>query len=169
MTTPEAFIGALYANFGKPVRRKLRRAGVARADVEDLCQAVFLVALRRQRRVPTGHTDARRWLLDTARKIARNYHRLYYRQYEVSDDDALERAIAEPQDPEAALASRILVHRSGQRLGASDREILASYHVEGDCLVSIASMLGISKSGAYVRLVQAERRLAMTTDAHPGR
>ena len=158
--TPEAFIGTLYAAFAESVRSRIRRSGVEGPDVEDLCQAVFLIALRRQRRVPRDLAFAGPWLLGVARKHAANYHRLYRHKHEINDSDAVDRAIAEPSDPEAALALQILVHKSGRRLNVTDRDTLNAYHMDGESLADLAKMQGLSKAGAYVRVMHAESQLA---------
>jgi len=159
--SPEAFIAALYAAFGESVRAKLRGVGVDNGDdVEDLSQTVFLVALRSERRLPRDLKAAGLWLVAAARKIAANYQRLFRRTYEVQNNDAIDGAIAEPVDPEAALTLRILVHESAQRLDITEREILERYHFDGDRLVDLAKWLGLTKSGAHMRLRHIEARLA---------
>lgn len=158
--TPEAFIGTLYAAFAESVRSRIRRAGVEGPDVEDLCQAVFLIALRMQRRVPRDVAFAGPWLLGVARKHAANYHRLYRYKYETSDNDAIDDAIAEPSDPEAALALQILVHKSGRKLTITDRDTLNAYHMDGESLADVAKLLGLSKAGAHVRVMHAEAEFA---------
>lgn len=51
--TPAAFIAMLHAAFGAAVREKFRLVGVDnKDDVEELSQTVFLVAMRRERRIP---------------------------------------------------------------------------------------------------------------------
>jgi RNA polymerase sigma factor (sigma-70 family) len=158
--TPEAFIGTVFAAFRQSVRDRLRLAGVEnRADVEELSQSVFSIALRRHRLVPRELEAAGHWVLAVAVKIAANHQRLFRHRCEVQDNAAMDRAIAEPIDPEAALMRRILVHESARALDTTQREILEHYYIEGDSLETLATMLGLSKSGAHVRLGQAAARL----------
>jgi RNA polymerase sigma-70 factor, ECF subfamily len=158
--TPEAFIGTLYAAFAESVRSRIRRAGVEGPDVEDLCQSVFLIALRRQKRVSRDFAFAGPWLLCVARKHAANYHRLYRHKHEIHDSDAIDRAFAEPSDPEAALALQILVHKSGRKLNITDRDTLNAYHMDGESLADLAKLQGLPKAGAHVRVTRAEAEFA---------
>lgn len=158
--TPEAFIGTVFAAFRQSVRDRLRLAGVENpADVEELSQSVFLIALRRHRLVPRDLEAAGHWVLAVAVKVAVNHQRLFRHRYEVQDNAAMDRAIAEPIDPEAALTRRILVHESARRLDMTQREILERYHLDGDNLEALAKWLGLTKNGAHVRLRQVEARM----------
>src|SRR5690349_18311560 len=76
------------------ISRKLRKARVPDAWVDDLAQSVLLTALQRGTRGLEGR-GLLRWLLEIARKKAANWHRLYSNFYEVTSLDDLDK---EPVD-----------------------------------------------------------------------
>jgi RNA polymerase sigma-70 factor (ECF subfamily) len=133
--------------------------GVAAVEVDDLAQNVFFVAQRRLARLPKDAEGARRWILDTVRKHAANWHRLYRHKYELLGWDEVEMEVAaEPADPEAHLALRDGVRRALNELDESERRILVLYHLNGESLAELGELLGVSKSSAHVRLQAAEDR-----------
>ncbi|UQA60402.1 RNA polymerase sigma factor [Polyangium aurulentum] len=152
-------VGPLFREHRKAVSSILRRLGVAAVDVDDLVQNVFVVAQRRIAKLPKDAEGARHWLLATARKHAANWHRLYRHKYEVLGWDELEMEVAaEPADPEAHLALRDGVWRALEELDESERRILILYHLDGESLAELGKRLGLTKSGAHVRLQAAEDR-----------
>ncbi|UQA57029.1 RNA polymerase sigma factor [Polyangium aurulentum] len=153
-------VGALFREHRKAVRSALRRSGVAAVEVDDLVQNVFVVAQRRIAKLPKDAEDAKRWLLDAARKHAANWHRLYRHKYEVLGWDEFEMEVAaEPADPEAYLALRDGVWRALDELDESERWILISYHLGGETLQACGAKLGLTKSGSYMRLQAAKERM----------
>ena len=125
-----------------------------------MVQTVYAVANRRVATIPKDDEGSRRWLLDAARKHAANWHRLYRHTYETFDFEAIDRATSEPENPETYLELRDLVRRTGMRLDPVDREILLRHDLDGESLQEIARWLGLTKSGAHVRLTQARDRFA---------
>ncbi|WP_272459338.1 sigma factor [Polyangium jinanense] len=100
----------LYKAHADAILARLRRLGIEGPALEDLLQDVFVIALQRQAKIPQDNDSARRWLLDAARKLAANFHRVYRHKYEGFRPDAIEAAVAEPEDPEGA--HRALLPRS---------------------------------------------------------
>ncbi|UQA62935.1 RNA polymerase sigma factor [Polyangium aurulentum] len=154
----------LFEKYVDAVRTKLRRLGLEGPDLEDMVQTVYAVAGRRVAKIPKDDEGSRRWLLDAARKHAANWHRLYRHTYETFDFEAIDRATSEPDDPEQYLELRDLVRRTGMRLDPVDREILLRHDLDGESLQEIARWLGLTKSGAHVRLTQARDRFATAFD-----
>ncbi|MDC3985970.1 hypothetical protein KEG57_36155 [Polyangium jinanense] len=103
-------VETLYKAHADAILARLRRLGIEGPALEDLLQDVFVIALQRQAKIPQDNDSARRWLLDAARKLAANFHRVYRHKYEGFRPDAIEAAVAEPEDPEGA--HRALLPRS---------------------------------------------------------
>jgi RNA polymerase sigma factor (sigma-70 family) len=159
-------VGLLFQEHRKDVTSILRRSGVASVEVDDLVQNVFLVAQRRIAKLPTDGEGARQWLLDVAQKLAANWHRLYRHWYEVLGcDELLAEAAAEPADPEADIALRDLLWRALDELDESERRILILYHIDGEPLVELGELLGLTKSGAHARVQAAEKRFTRRYEA----
>ena len=153
------FIAALYKAHAAAVLAKLRRLGIEGSALDDLLQDVFVVAWRRYAKIPKDVAGARRWLLDSARKHAANFHRLHRHKYEELNPDAIEAAVAEPADPEAHAELSNLVWNALRELACEDAELLWRHEVVGESLTELAVWLGLTKSGVHVRLEQAKERL----------
>jgi RNA polymerase sigma-70 factor, ECF subfamily len=149
----------LYVKYAEAVRAKLRRRGIEGVDLDELVQDVFCIAARRHKKIPKDNEGARRWLLDTARKHSANWHRLYRHIYETFDNEQIKRVPAPPEDTEGYLMVRDLVRQTMLRLDPIDREILARHDIDGESLQEISRWLGMTKSGAHVRLQGARERL----------
>ncbi|UQA61424.1 RNA polymerase sigma factor [Polyangium aurulentum] len=152
-------VEALYKAHADAVLAKLRRLGIEGPALEDLLQDVFVIALRRQAKIPKDNDSARRWLFDAARKLAANFHRLYRHKYEALDPDAIDAALAEPEDPEEHIALCNLVRTALRELSSKDVELLRRHAIDGESLPELATWLRITKSGAHVRLERAKERL----------
>ncbi len=154
------WVSALFEEHGKQVRSVLRRMGADAAELPDLVQNVFVAAHRRRAKLPRDAEGARRWLLNTARKHAANWHRLFRHHYEVlGHPELVLNAPADPIDPEAYLGLRELLSCALDGLDAAERRILVLHHLEGEPLVELGKRLGLSKAGAHVRLQKAEERV----------
>ena len=160
------FIEALYKAHAAAVLAKLRRLGIEGSALDDLLQDVFVVAWRRQAKIPKDAADARRWLLDSARKHAANFHRLHRHKYEELDPHAIEAAVAEPEDPEAHLVVCDLIHNALGELDELTRESLVRHHVVGESLDELRARVGLTKSGAHARLQAAEERMRALVHRH---
>ncbi|UQA63222.1 sigma factor [Polyangium aurulentum] len=125
------FVEALYKAHAAAVLAKLRRLGIEEPALEDLLQDVFVVAWRRHAKIPKDAAGARRWLLDSARKHAANFHRLYRHKYEELNPDAIEAARAEPADPEAHAELSNLVRSALRELASEDAELLLASRGRG--------------------------------------
>ncbi|MDC0746055.1 RNA polymerase sigma factor [Polyangium mundeleinium] len=130
------------------VQAALRRFGVDGPDVEDLCQDVFVVAIRR------GATSGG-WLVQTARKLAANHRRLHRHWREVIDLRAVRLASAAPEDGLARVHLRCAL----RRIKDEDRELLVRHVLGGETLAELAEGLGVSKSGVHGRLKRVCRAL----------
>jgi RNA polymerase sigma factor (sigma-70 family) len=148
----------LFQRYHRAVRAKLWRCGLDGPDLDELMQAVFSVAQRRSSFVPRDDPGARRWLLDVARKEAANWRKRFQHKFEVLEPRFIYHAVAEPRDPEAHIAIVNLVHKTTALLSPEDQEILFRHGAAGETLKEIAKRLGLSKSGAHLRLSQARAR-----------
>jgi RNA polymerase sigma-70 factor, ECF subfamily len=157
--TRKQVVAELYNAYERAVRRRLARLGIEEPEIEDAVQDIFLIALRKYKQIPKDAKLARRWFMSTARRWAANWHRLYRHTYEeVVDPEVLLGVIAESEDRENNIAERELVHLALMRLGPLDLDVLRRHDIEGESLQEIADWLGITKSGAHVRLNHARER-----------
>lgn len=157
-SNPDPRIQRLFGRYEEAVRNKLRRCGLEGPDLEELLQAVFCIAHRRADVVPLDYPGARRWLLDVARKEAANWRKRFRHKFEMLDPHAIETAVSQPEDTEELRATISLVHQTTALLSPEDQEILLRHDAAGETLKEIAKRLGLSKSGAHLRLTQARAR-----------
>ena len=160
----------IFRSLAPVVWRFLRRLGVAEAELEDLCQEVFLIV---HDRLPTfdGHSSLRTWVLGIALRVAANHRRLARVRREVPTEDLPEEPFDAPQ--EAQLDWRRATERLQQMLARLDddkRAVFVLHDIEEIPMAQIASLVGCPLQTAYARLYAARRLLhAALTRPAPGR
>lgn len=147
-----------YREHAPAIRRRLYRLGVRSVDIENLTQHVFETAMLHLDELPRQRAEAGAWLAEVARKVAANWHRRFLHKYEIQDEEALEQAIAEPEDTETAYALRLLVRQVLASLDPEDCELLVRRFLIRERWSEIAARLGLSRSGVYARVDVARER-----------
>lgn len=152
----EAFVCALYDAYLDRVRGVLVRMVGPGADVDDLTQDVFEVALRRRAVVEAQGEGAGAWLCGVAVKLAqarRQRARLkrFFGLDEVTLVDAGEDAA---RGAEAAQAKR-LVYAALDRLSEKKRTVFVLYELEGLSGEAIARILECPLKTVWSRLAHA--------------
>lgn len=140
--------------------RALRHLGVADADVEDICQEVFLTA---HKKLPEfeGRSTLRTWLYGICLRHASDYRRKAYVRKE--------RAWEEPPEPsESTRPADHAVSDARRQLasllaGLDDdkRDVVVLYELEGFTMKEIAEIVGCPLQTAYSRLHAGRERLAL--------
>jgi RNA polymerase sigma factor (sigma-70 family) len=159
MSDGERFERLYRANYAAVLAYALRRTAAAQAH--DVAAETFLVAWRRLDEVPT---EARPWLLGTARRVLANQRRSERRRnalaVRLASEPAADRGQGgdQPQPVLAAVAG----------LPERDREALLLVAWEGLDHTQAAAAAGCSRPAFAVRLHRARRRLlkALETDGH---
>jgi RNA polymerase sigma-70 factor (ECF subfamily) len=156
------------------VWRVLRRHGVADAELEDLCQDVFVVVHRRLREFE-GRSSLRTWIYEIARRSAlaharKRMHapRLVAEMPELRDS---------ARGPDATLEhERDLrwLEASLARLSDEQREAFVLYELEEMTLAEVAEAQGCALNTAHYRVSCAREELralaaCTTRDARPRR
>ncbi len=147
----------LFDEHARYIWRALRHLGVADADIEDICQEVFLVAHRKLSEFQ-GRSSPRTWLYGIALRVASDYRRRGYIRRERAVADVSE--LVERRDdrtPEGE--SRQLLGKLLALLEADKREVLVLYELEGFTMKEVADMLGCPLQTAYSRLYSARQLL----------
>jgi RNA polymerase sigma-70 factor (ECF subfamily) len=152
----------LYTAHFAEVARWARAMGGPSADLEDLCQEVFLTVRRRlpdfDGQNPSG------WLYRITQRAVRSHRRkAWLRRALFVEDGTLERFEAGAEQPEsAALAAerRRELSRALDRLGEKKRTALVLHEVEGLSGEEIATLEGVPVGTIYTRLFAARRELA---------
>ena len=148
----------LYDELAQPLRRALSRLTWPGADVDDLLQEVFIVALKRPDQLLTAHSP-RAWLYGVATRVAaaaRTRHR--FRSFLGLDDaDHVADERQGPFDAAASAETKARVHRALDTLSGKRREALILFELEGLTGPEIAEALGIPLKTVWTRLHHARK------------
>ena len=134
------------------VWRTLRRLGVHHADVDDMCQEVFVVV---HRRLPdfSGASSIRTWVYGIALRVASQYRRGIRNRREDVTVQVPETSVAASQD-DALHRSELLARLSAalDLLDEHRRAVFVLYELEEMTMNEVIEVLGCPLQTAYSRL-----------------
>jgi RNA polymerase sigma-70 factor (ECF subfamily) len=146
------------------LQRVLRSLGVHGADLDDICQEVFIVAYRRLEGFE-GRSSLRTWLCGIALRVASDYRSKAYRRRELPT--AAPPVQAEGAQQEATLERKRawqFIEGLVAELPNDQREVFVLYEIGELSMSEVALALGCPAPTAYSRLYaareQVERRIA---------
>jgi RNA polymerase sigma-70 factor (ECF subfamily) len=151
---------ALFREHASYIWRALRRLGVHEADVEDVCQEVFVVVHRRLRDFE-GRSSAKTWIYGIAVRTASDYRRRASHVREVVTEEPPEGVSRD--DPHAALTAREArktLDRLLSELDDDKRAVFVLYEIEELPMNEVAEAVGCPLQTAYSRLHAARARIA---------
>lgn len=171
---PQAQFANIFAEHAPFVWRVLRRQGVREADLEDACQEVFVVVLKRLADFE-GRSTLRTWLYGIALRVASAFRAKAHVRKEVITDlppEGTQLAEAETGAARAELAHAIAAALA--LLSAEKREVFELYEIDGLSMTEVATALGCPLKTAFSRLyaaraeVRAHLQRAHTAEAVRG-
>jgi RNA polymerase sigma-70 factor, ECF subfamily len=139
------------------VWRALRRLGVLDADVEDLCQEVFLVVHRRRASFD-GRSAVRTWIYGICLRVASEYRRRPHHRREEVTAKPPDRGLPPGQDE--ALDRRRALDRLDaalDRLDDAKRAVFVLFEIEQIPMTEVAAAVGVPLQTAYSRLYAARK------------
>lgn len=139
----------LFRAHARFVARMLHRAGIARDELDDLVQEVFLVAHRKGGFDP-GPAKPTTWLAQIALRIAANHRRRKRPESGALVDDLVRGGATADAAMAAARAQAAL-----WRLDEDKRLVFMLFELEGVACDEIAATLGIPVGTVYSRLSAA--------------
>jgi len=141
------------------VWRVLAHLGVARADLEDALQEVFVVVHRRLADY-REQDKIRAWLYAIAARVARDYRRRVHRRREQLSEAPVERSEAPSQVTDAVnRQALVFAERLLESLPDKQRAVFVLYEVEQMPMVEVALAVGCPLPTAYARLRKARERV----------
>lgn len=149
----------VFTDYAPFVWRVLRRMGVAEADVEDLCQEVFLVVHRRLAEFQ-GRSSLRTWIFSICRWVARSHWNRAYQRYESLPEKLPEPALSAEQHSD--LVRRETLQRLDRilaQLPEPQRLVYILYEIERLPMAEVAVMAECPIQTAYSRLYAARREI----------
>jgi RNA polymerase sigma-70 factor (ECF subfamily) len=153
--------GVLFARHARFVAEFLWNLGIARQEIEDLLQEVFMVAHRKGGFAP-GAAKATTWLAEIALRVAGTRRRGWARRGDVADDRAVALAVAGHPSPAERVEAMEALERVQRALDALDlglRAVFVLYELQGESCDDIAQALGVPVGTVYSRLHEARRRV----------
>jgi RNA polymerase sigma-70 factor (ECF subfamily) len=157
--SPHPPLHELFRTHAPFVFRVLRRLGVAEAEVEDVCQEVFMVVHEALPRFE-GRSALRTWIYAIAVRRASNHRSRAFRRYEHSTDAPPD--VGAGADPAQALEqsrTRALLDDLLGALAEDKRQVFVLYELEELSMREVAEIVACPLQTAYGRLYAARREL----------
>jgi RNA polymerase sigma-70 factor (ECF subfamily) len=150
------------------VWRVLRRLGVREADVEDLCQEVFVIV---HRKLPEfeGRSSMRTWIYGICIRVASDHRRrAHVRREEPTDAPPEERKSAPQLHELEREQARVLLSRALAELDDDKRAVFVLYEIEALEMKAVAEAVGCPLQTAYSRLHAARKKVTETIERQIG-
>jgi RNA polymerase sigma-70 factor (ECF subfamily) len=139
--------------------RVLRKLGVADADVDDVCQEVFITV---HRRLPDfeARSAVRTWVYGICVRVAADYRKRVRSRREAGGEVHPEPAVAPRQEDAVSIRqARDTLHRILNGLDYDKRTVFVLYEIEELSMADVASIVGCPLQTAYSRLHAARREV----------
>ncbi|APR81245.1 RNA polymerase sigma factor RpoE [Minicystis rosea] len=141
------------------VWRALRRLGVPEADVEDVCQEVFMIVHRRLADFE-GRSAVRTWIYGICVRRAASYRRAAHRRHEeIVDTVPEEIAPASQLDELGRRRAQALLDAALDRLDDDKRAVFVLFEIEEVPMTEVAEAVGCPLQTAYARLYAARKQV----------
>lgn len=150
---------ALFTEHARRVWRTLRRLGVREADLEDVCQEVFMVV---HRKLPEFRGDASitTWIYGICLRAASDHRRRAHVRREALPGELPDREIDAPQEDAAARREALAeLDRLLAELDEDKRAVFVLFDLEELPMAEVAHLVGCPPQTAYYRLYAARREI----------
>lgn len=150
----------VYRDNARFVWRTVRRLGVREADVEDVCQKVFII-VHRKLDTYDGSSKVTTWLFGICYRVVADHRRRAHHVREVFDEPAIARMARAPDQQEglARQQARALLDRMLDQLDEPKRAVFVLSQLEQLPMKDVAEAVGCPLQTAYSRLHAAQRQL----------
>lgn len=156
MPTPKLDFDSVFTDARPFVWRVLGRLGVARADIADVCQEVFLIVHRRVD--DYDGRPVRAWCYGICVRVAADYRKRAHRRHERIGEALPESPVAADQDRTLEFSrARARLEQVLAELEQVKREVFVLYELEELTMSEVAEIVGCPLQTAYSRLHAARR------------
>jgi RNA polymerase sigma-70 factor (ECF subfamily) len=159
---PQLTSAALFAEHAPFVWRVLRRLGVSEADIEDVCQEVF-VAVHKQLPSFEGRSKPSTWIYAIARNRAASYRTSARRRREqLVEPGGLQLESGVEDDPQRGVERAQMREQLDRLLDTLDdakREVFVLYEIEELDMQQVVEIVGCPLQTGYSRLHAARAQL----------
>jgi RNA polymerase sigma-70 factor (ECF subfamily) len=158
-------VRTVFDEHARYVWRALRHLGIPEADVEDLCQEVFVVVHRKLGEFE-GRSELRTWLYGICLRVAADHRRRAHVRHERPHPDPTEGVAASPElRPDARSEARSTLQSLLSELDDDKRTVLVLYELEGLTMKEVAAAVGCPLQTAYSRLHAARDRITAVIES----
>jgi RNA polymerase sigma-70 factor (ECF subfamily) len=150
------------------VWRVLRRLGVREADVEDLCQEVFVIV---HKKLPDfeGRSSVRTWIYGIALRVASDHRRRAHVRREEATGAVPEERLSAPQLRELERErAKAMLDEALAELDDDKRAVFVLYEIEQLDMKEVAEAVGCPLQTAYSRLHAARKRVTESIERRVG-
>jgi RNA polymerase sigma-70 factor (ECF subfamily) len=155
---PALSVAEVYAANARYVWTSLRRLGVPPADLEDVCQEVFVVVHRKFAGFD-GRSQVRTWLYGIALRCASSYRRSRARREVLSAELDAESVDAAQLESVEKKDARALLDDVLDTLDDDKRAVFVLYELEELPMSEVAEAVGCPLQTAYSRLHAARQKV----------
>ena len=163
-------LGELYLRHGQMVKSALSRFApeLADADVDELCQDVFL-ALNATARRYKEQMKFKSWLFGIAVRKARSWRRNHWLRQRLIDHHvgkSVAMALPKGERPDASFQHREEITAALDRLSPKQREVVLLQAVDGFSCEEIAEILNVQVGVVWSRIHRARQTLRRGREVH---
>lgn len=147
----------VFTEYGPFVWRSVRYLGIREADIEDVCQEVFIVV---HRKLPEfeGRSTIRTWLYGICLRVARDHRaRAHVRRETTTDTLPGQATPPEQEEHRARVEARHQLQELLDELDDVKREVFVLYELEELPMAEVAEAVGCPMQTAYSRLHAARK------------
>ena len=156
---PRPTLREVFDEYARFVWRTVRHLGVREADIEDVCQEVFLTVHRKLADFE-GRSALRTWLYGICLRTASDYRRRAHVRREFAVEDPAPRAQAPEQHAEVERQqARQRLAAILEQLDDDKRAVFVLYEIEEMSMKEVAKIVDCPLQTAYSRLHAARARV----------
>jgi RNA polymerase sigma-70 factor (ECF subfamily) len=160
LPTPQLDFDTVFAESSPLVWRTLDRLGVAKADLPDVCQEVFVIVHRRLGDYD-GRASVRAWIYGICVRQAADYRKRAHRRYEQLGEPPAGAAQPAEQPRQLELGrTRTRLQAVLLELDDEKRNVFLLYELEELTMKEVAEVVNCELKTAYSRLYAARRAVA---------
>lgn len=153
-----AAFASIFEEYGPRIWRAVRHLGVVEADVEDVCQEVFLAVHRGLGRF-REESSVWTWIYGICVRQVGLYRRRPYRRRESPLGDELPEGTVPALQERDAETNQLLekLYAALDQMDDDKRTVYVLYELEGGTMAEVAQIVGCPLQTAYSRLYAARR------------
>jgi RNA polymerase sigma-70 factor (ECF subfamily) len=166
VAVPVPSFAEVYRDYAPFIWRVLRRLGVRAADIEDVCQEVFVVV---HRKLPefAQRSSLRTWLYSIALRCASDHRRRAHVEREQCASELADAPIEAAQEASVAdRQARVVLDRILDTLDEPKRAVFVLYELEELTMAEVAEAVACPLQTAYSRLHAARDAFEAAVKRH---